>query len=549
MPETPAPRMRLGNYEPLLQLATGGMATVYVARQIGAAGFERLVVVKRVHPHLLSNREFYDMFRDEARLAAMLHHPNVVAVTDVVESEGELFLVMEYVDSVALSTLLKTATDKRERLPPAIVVRILLDALAGLHAAHEASDMRGNRLEIVHRDVSPQNVIVGSEGSSRLIDFGVAKARHRLTETKSGSLKGKYGYMSPEQAKAQPIDRRADLFSAGVVLWETLTGSRLFRGENEFDTIRRIAEEPVPPPSTLAPAVPRGVDAVALKALARDRDARFQTGAEFIEALEAACLPAPTRDVGAVVKRLCGDRLDSRRSTLHDMLEGRIAPLSVTRVSIVPEDDTTNPSAPTSKRRLLQRKPGDEGTDGQIAATHDAFAPRALSRRTAWIAGSLALAIVAIIAMGSLASRRSAPASRATAPSAAATASGGGGSENVAPDEVVLDLSADAAIESVRALGMRDVRVRGAHARLVVARWGGELGIDAVLEGGKPAHAVALSDGPRDLALVPVAPALASTTRPAEPRPAAHPRSGGAGATTQPPAAPTPELQSNPYGP
>ena len=200
MVETPAPRMHLGNYEPLLQLATGGMATVYVARQSGAAGFERLVVVKRVHPHLLANREFSDMFRDEARLAAMLHHPNVVAVTDVVESEGELFLVMEYVDSVALSTLLKTSVDKRERLPPPVVVRILVDALAGLHAAHEAIDMRGNRLEIIHRDVSPQNVIVGSDGSSRLIDFGVAKARHRLTETKSGSLKGKYGYMSPEQA-------------------------------------------------------------------------------------------------------------------------------------------------------------------------------------------------------------------------------------------------------------------------------------------------------------------------------------------------------------
>jgi len=512
MAEAPAPRMRLGNYEPLLQLATGGMATVYVARQSGAAGFERLVVVKRVHPHLLSNREFSDMFRDEARLAAMLHHPNVVAVTDVVESEGELFLVMEYVDSVALSTLLKTSVDRKERLPPAVVVRILVDALAGLHAAHEANDMRGNRLEIIHRDVSPQNVIVGSDGSSRLIDFGVAKARHRLTETKSGSLKGKYGYMSPEQAKAQPVDRRADLFSAGVVLWETLTGARLFRGDNEFDTIRRIAEEPVPAPSALAPAVPRGVDAVVMKSLARDRNARFQTASEFIEALEAACLPAPTRDVGAVVRKLCGDRLDSRRSTLHDMLEGRIAPLSVTRVSLVPDDDTTNPSAPTSKRRLVQRKPGDEGTDGQIAATHDAFAPRAISRRTLWIAASLAIAIFAIIVMGSMASRRKTPATQA-ATSASLTAP----SSTVAADEVVLELTADAPIESVRALGMRDVRVRGPRARLVVARWGGELGIDAVLEGGTAVHAVALSDGPRNIALVP-APASRPQARGAPPR-------------------------------
>ncbi|MGH7298775.1 MAG: serine/threonine-protein kinase, partial [Polyangiaceae bacterium] len=195
----PAPQLQLGNYEALLQLATGGMATVYVARQIGAAGFERLVVVKRVHPHLLSNREFYDMFRDEARVAAMLHHPNVVPVTDVVEADGELFLVMEYIDSVALSTLEKAAADLGQRLPPAAAVRVMIDALSGLHAAHEAHDMRGNRLEIVHRDVSPQNIVVGIDGSSRIIDFGVAKARHRLTETKSGSLKGKYGYMSPEQ--------------------------------------------------------------------------------------------------------------------------------------------------------------------------------------------------------------------------------------------------------------------------------------------------------------------------------------------------------------
>jgi serine/threonine protein kinase len=543
MVEAPAPHMRLGVYEPLLQLATGGMATVYVARQIGAAGFERLVVVKRVHPHLLSNREFYDMFRDEARLAAMLHHPNVVAVTDVVESDGELFLVMEYVDSVAVSTLLKTAADKRERLPPAVVVRILLDALSGLHAAHEAVDMRGNRLEIVHRDVSPQNVIVGSDGSSRLIDFGVAKARHRLTETKSGSLKGKYGYMSPEQAKAQPIDRRADLFSAGVVLWETLTGSRLFRGENEFDTIRRITEEPVPAPSTIAPTVPRGVDAVVLKALARDRAARFQTAADFIEALEAACLPAPSRDVGAAVRRLCGDRLDSRRSTLHDMLEGRVAPLSVTRVSLAPEDDSTNPSAPTSKRRLLHRRAGDEGTDGQIAATHDAFAPRAISRRTVWIAGALAAAVVAIIVMGSLASRRSPPVTQASSSSSTPATSA-----TVAADEVVLDLSAESPIESVRALGMRDVRVRGSRARLVVARWGGELGIDAVLEGGTAAHAVALSDGPRDIVLAPIITAIVSAPRPPEPKPGPRARPAGA-ATAQPPGTPTSELQSNPYGP
>lgn len=551
MRDAPAPRLALGNYEPLLQLATGGMATVYVARQFGAAGFERLVVVKRVHPHLLSNRDFYDMFRDEARVAAMIHHPNVVPVTDVVEADDELFLVMEYVDSSALSTLLKAANDMGQRLPPAAAVRILVDTLSGLHAAHEAIDMRGNRLEIVHRDVSPQNVIVGSDGASRLIDFGVAKARHRLTETKSGSLKGKYGYMSPEQAKAQPVDRRADLFSAGIVLWEALTGARLFRGDNEFDTIRRIVEAPVPAPSSIAPAVPKPLDTVVLKALARDREQRFRTAAEFIEALEAAYFPAPVRDVAAIVKAFCGERLASRRSTLQAMLEGRIEPLSQSRIPLAAsEDEPTNPSAPTSRRRL--REALGEGTDGQIAATHDAPAPRTpLSKRTLAIVAAIGAVAAAVTGAAIASSRHPVKAAAATVAVAAPGSSGGAPAASssakmneVAPDEVALELSADAPIESVRALGMRDVQVRGTEARLVVARWGGELPIDAVLEGGRAARVVAESDGPRVLQLAPLAPppsAAPPPPTPAEARRPAHPR------PVAPP--PTSELHANPYGP
>lgn len=177
---------RLGNYEPLMELANGGMARVYAARQIGAAGFERLVVIKRVHQHLLTSREFRDMFRDEARVASLIHHPNVVPVIDVVEWEGELLLVMEYVDSSALATFLKVVNRAEVRIPPAVAVRIITDTLGGLHAAHEVVDMRGVRLELVHRDVSPQNILVAADGSSRLIDFGVAKARHRITQTRSG---------------------------------------------------------------------------------------------------------------------------------------------------------------------------------------------------------------------------------------------------------------------------------------------------------------------------------------------------------------------------
>jgi serine/threonine-protein kinase len=554
-------RMQLGNYEPLLQLATGGMAAVYVAWQIGAAGFERLVVVKRVHPHLLSNREFYDMFRDEARVAAMLHHPNVVPVTDVVEADGELFLVMEYVDSVALSTLLKAAHDLGARLAPQAVARVLADSLAGLHAAHEALDMRGQRLEIVHRDFSPQNVVVGADGSSRLIDFGVAKARHRLTETRSGSLKGKYGYMSPEQAKAQPVDRRADLFSAGVVLWESLAGARLFRGENELDTIRRIAEAPIPAPSSIAPAVPRELDAVVQRALARDREERFQSAHEFVEALEAACPPAPAREMAAIVKAYCGDRLDARRETLQGMLEGRIEPLAESRIPLGSGGDeaVTSASSPSSRRRLLQGAP-DEGTDGKIAATHDAPSPRRRSVTRLWMGVAAIAALAATVGGVALWSRSRASTPSPVAGSARASAAASpASSSDVAADEVSLQLAADAAIERISAPGIHSAQVDGPRARLVVARWGGDLPIDAVLAGGRFAHAVATSDGPRELKLLgaaeatPEAPSPSSASGATEPPPTASPapapRSGAVPRKARPSgAAPLQtELHQNPY--
>ncbi|MGH7282666.1 MAG: serine/threonine-protein kinase, partial [Polyangiaceae bacterium] len=314
MPEPqPQATLRLGNYEPLIELASGGMATVYAARQLGAAGFERLVVVKRVHRHLLGNRDFFNMFRDEARVAALIRHPNVVAVSDVVEVEGELLLVMEYVEGSSLSTLRGAAREVGATFPVGVCTRIAYDALAGLHAAHEATDMRGNHLDLVHRDVSPQNFLVGVDGASRVIDFGIAKARHRLTETKSGSLKGKYSYMAPEQTRGMPVDRRTDIFAWGVVLHEMLTGERLFRGENEFDTMRRIWEAPIPPPSQVNPAVPRSLDAIVLKALARDPAQRFSTATEILDVMERAAPLGTQREVAAFVDKAAGARLRERQ--------------------------------------------------------------------------------------------------------------------------------------------------------------------------------------------------------------------------------------------
>lgn len=394
-------RVRLAQYEPLLQLAAGGMATVYVARQIGAAGFERLVVIKRVHPHLLADKEFTDMFRDEARVSSMLHHPNVVPVTDVVEDGGELFLVMDYVESCALSTLMKATAQLQQRLPVPVVSRIAVDMLSGLHAAHDSVDIRGNRLELVHRDVSPQNIVVGTDGTTRLIDFGIAKASLRITETRSGSLKGKYGYMSPEHVRGEAVDRRADLFCAGIVLWEALTSKRLFRGENELEAVRLVNEGEVAPPSSIVPTLPAALDAVVLKALARPVGERFQSATEFLEALEAAVPPAPARDVTSVVKAFCGDRIEERRTTLEATLAGRIEPMrSMSRSWGGPSDPSgTVEASPEAHRRALEAR-GEEASNPPLASTHGAGTGRRPPRVALWVgAGALLVVLLGVVAL------------------------------------------------------------------------------------------------------------------------------------------------------
>ena len=314
-------RLRFGAYEALFELAAGGMATVYLARKIGPAGFERLVVMKRVHRHLLRDREFFDMLRDEARIASLIVHPNVVGVDDVVEAAGELLLAQPYVESVSLAALLRAARDAGERLSPAVVVRVLTDVLAGLHAAHEARDLRGDPLLVVHRDVSPHNVLVGTDGRSRLIDFGIAKAERRATQTKTGVMKGKLAYMAPEALRQAPLDRRADVFAAGVMLHEALTGRRLFDGEDEADVLLSVVITEIDPPSVVAPAVPPALDAPTLAALERSPADRTPTAADLLESLERALPPAPPREVAAVVERLCGEPLADVRARVREALD------------------------------------------------------------------------------------------------------------------------------------------------------------------------------------------------------------------------------------
>jgi serine/threonine protein kinase len=566
--ETPAPR--LGNYELLMLLASGGMANVYAARQVGAAGFQRLVVVKRVHSHLLEDRSFYDMFRDEAAMASLVRHPNVVPVTDVVESAGELFLVMDYIEGVALSTVLKSAFEANELVPAAIGSRIVIDALSGLHAAHEVVDMGGRKLELVHRDVSPHNILVGTDGIARLIDFGVAKAAHRSTQTRSGALKGKYPYMSPEHARGQPVDRRSDIFAAAIVLYETLTRKRLFHGENDLDTLRRVMEAPIPPSSSVVKTLPIAIDNVLRKALAREVDQRYQSAQDFLDGVEKALPPAPHRDVGAFVQRICSARLTERRGAIQALLDGRLQPLSVRQARSGDEVSRSHHVVRTDPPPGVTRAPGSgpraltgpadptltEGEAKGTLITHDApipppAEPSPRSRGRLVILGLLGAAAVAA---GVVWMARPPTAGSATGPSTSAhtattppptsqqpTAS----SAAPAADEVQLVLVADSPIESVRVAGTRLVEIDGTRARVRITRWTGPLPIDVVLARGDIAHAIAAegTSGEVRLERVVVDAGAPSTGRSGQGKavPKATP-------PTQNPSPGGPELHPSPYG-
>jgi serine/threonine protein kinase/Tfp pilus assembly protein PilF len=303
----------IGRYALLGEIATGGMATVHFGRLLGPAGFARTVAVKRLHAQHARDPEFVEMLLDEGRIAARVHHPNVVQTLDVVSVGTELLLVMEYVHGESLAECLRVARARGRPIPLDVVSSLICGILHGLHAAHEATDEQGAALHVVHRDVSPQNVLVGADGVTRVLDFGVAKAVGRLATTREGQLKGKLAYMAPEQLGArESVDRRTDVYAAGVVLWETLARQRLFTGDNEAVVIREVLEQPVPPPSSIDHDVPARVDAIALQALDRDPAKRFATARAMALALEAAVPLASATRVARWLDELVGDQLAVR---------------------------------------------------------------------------------------------------------------------------------------------------------------------------------------------------------------------------------------------
>ncbi len=285
------------------------MATVHLGRILGVGGFERIVAIKVMHPHLATDPQFVGMFLDEARLAARVRHPNVVGTIDILEDELGLFLVMEYIEGPSLTSLIRAAQRRAAPITLGVQLRIFLDALAGLHAAHELTDAQGELLNLVHRDVSPQNILVGGDGIARITDFGVARARSRITTTQGHEVKGKMSYLAPEQVRSEPVDRRCDIYSAGVILWGLLTGRRMIRADNDGAIVAQILAPTRPSPRKVNPQVPPALDAICLAAIALDPAHRPSTAADFAEAIEDAAARdgvaiAPSRAVAALVKEL-----------------------------------------------------------------------------------------------------------------------------------------------------------------------------------------------------------------------------------------------------
>ena len=315
---------KLDRFELIAELASGGMGTVFLARLGGAGGFQRLYAIKRLHEHLARHGEFIEMFLDEARLAARIHHPNVVPILEIGTTSAGYYLVMEYVEGDTAGHLFYSATQEQKPVSPRVAVRIVLDALAGLHAAHEGTDDEGRSLEIVHRDVSPHNILVSVDGVSRITDFGIARAASRLAVTRTGQLKGKIAYMAPEQARSEKIDRRADVFAMGICLWEMLARRRLFKSEAEGETLNRLLYEPIPSLRSVDPEIPRELDEICAKALTRDLDHRFATAAEFSDSLENAARAlewlGSHREVATCVADVLGRDLSERRADLRAWL-------------------------------------------------------------------------------------------------------------------------------------------------------------------------------------------------------------------------------------
>lgn len=318
----PAARTRtrecVGDYQLFVEIAAGGMATVHLAHRHGDPHCTP-VAVKRLHPQFTHDPEFLTMFADEVRVVTHIQHPHVVATLDIVQYRRDLSLVMQYVHGESFSKLLAAAYRSGRPATPAIVRTVMVDVLRGLHAAHEARDVNGMPLEIVHRDVSPQNIIVGADGCARILDFGIAKAIGRATVTRENEVRGKVAYMAPEQLQRGQVDRRTDIYAASIVLWEALTCKRLFHSDSDARTLARVMTLEVTPPSQHRQGINPELDQAVLQGLSRDPQTRFATALDLANAIAASGPGASRQELGAWVRSIAAEKLTERAAWIATM--------------------------------------------------------------------------------------------------------------------------------------------------------------------------------------------------------------------------------------
>ncbi len=382
---------RAGGYELLVELASGGMATVFLGRATDGREGAHLVAIKRPHRHLATDKTYLSMLLDEARLASAIEHPNVVKVRELGFESGEPFIVMDYVEGASLSELRKELAGAERAVDTKIAVRMILDALAGLHAAHELRDDGGRHLGIIHRDVSPHNVLIGCDGVTRLTDFGIAKAEDRVQVTRTHEVKGKLAYLAPERIdKRRMCTVQSDVFSMAVVFWECLAGRRLFRGEEAIDTLQEVMSAPIPRLRRLGARIPAALDDVIARGLSRDLETRYLTAKDFADAIERAAgrvNMATPEEVAHVVEAVFGPKMRVRHERIREAMSGKDAngvlkasglplrapPTASMRLSVPEILATVGPPAPSARY-----------TFGNGNGNANDYAAKIFPRKTPW---------------------------------------------------------------------------------------------------------------------------------------------------------------------
>jgi serine/threonine-protein kinase len=380
--------MELSSYQIVRKLATGGMAEIFLARHNSTDGFQRNLVIKRILPEFSEDPSFVQSFLDEAKLAGQLSHPNIVQIYDLGRAQQSYYIAMEYIKGFDISTMLRLCRRSASHLPVSAALRVFCDVCAGLDYAHNAKDLDGNSLGVVHRDVTPSNVIVSMEGPAKLVDFGIAKATAKGDgKTKTGTIKGKFAYLAPEQVLGKPIDRRVDVFACGIMLYELLTNSNPFRGETEYQSLQNIVNGVVDPISKKRSDTPPELDDVVKKALVRDPDQRYQSCGELMQAVELAATQAGISLSHAAVHQFLTDHetqlteIEARRTTDPSG--------SVSGPSFSASASIANPDFALDDARSLTRHEAEPIIEVQ-------------ERRPALVIGSVAVAVVALVAVAAV---------------------------------------------------------------------------------------------------------------------------------------------------